>query len=116
MYQLRKVRVESAEVGADDEDEEEDAPRELEELPAIGPLNAVQLRPDRHEEGEKPTAMGRLCSGAVAAVAADAARTGRRHGAAGLIGQLLVVDLEVGGRRLGVAEHGVAADHVLRRG
>src|SRR4051794_22492324 len=108
--ELREDRVQSAQVGTDDQHEEEDDPRELSELPAVRPLDALQLRPHRHEERDKPTALVLLSP---LSPAADAARA-RRGGGAVAVAQRLVVGLEARGRRL-LAQRAVAEADVLRR-
>src|SRR3954469_13420508 len=85
--ELREDRVQAAQVGTDDQHEEENDPRELGELPAVRPLDALKLRPHRHEERDKPTALVRFGDFRAAAVATRA----------------------VGGRCAGVAASAVAA-------
>src|SRR4051794_3065124 len=113
--ELREDRVQSAQVGTDDQHEEENAPRELSELPAVRPLDALKLRPHRHEERDNPTALVRVC-GFTAAL--DAARATCAEGievVALAVAERLVVGVEAG--RRGLVAHGVggAAD-VLGRG
>src|SRR3954464_8394447 len=60
LNQFGEDRVQRTEVRPDDDHEEENDPRELGELPAVRPLDALKLRPHRHEEREKPTAMVRV--------------------------------------------------------
>src|SRR3954463_9003183 len=93
--QLREDRVERAQVNTHDQHEEEDDPRELCELPAVRPLDALQLRPDRHEEREKPTALVLLGD---FAAAADTARPG--SGYLAVVPEFLVIRAEVRRRRL----------------
>src|SRR3954468_11886021 len=107
--QLREERVEPAEVGAHDQHEEENDPRELRELLAVRPLDALQLRPDRHEEREKPTAPVLLSAFAVAANPA-----GPRRGRGAVVPEFLVVRAEVRRRRL-IAKGAVASADVRRR-
>src|SRR3954453_8147652 len=102
--ELREDRVQAAQVGTDDQHEEENDPRELGELPAIRPLDALKLRPHRHEEREKPTALVRV---AVFSLSLDAARaTGGRGG--GLVAEGLVVGVEA--RRRGLFPRGALAE------
>src|SRR4051794_20647297 len=102
--------VQRSEVGAYDDYEEEDDSCELGELPAVRPLDPLKLGPHRLQELENPSALAAL--GAVRArggsatasaaafptAAAEATRTARarRLARAALVGELLVVDLEVG--------------------
>src|SRR3954470_21388659 len=88
--QLREDRVQRTQVRADDQHEEEDDPGELCELPAIRPLDALQLRPHRYEEREKPTAPVRLRAFPSAAHSARA-RRGRRA----VLAERLVVRVEI---------------------
>src|SRR3954453_9831830 len=88
--QLREERVEPAEVGAHDQHEEENDPRELCELLAVRPLDALQLRPDRHEEREKPTARVPL-----SAFASTAHTPGSGSGHLAVVPELLVIRAEV---------------------
>src|SRR3954447_25983866 len=113
--ELREDRVQSAQVGTDDQHEEENDPRELSELPAVRPLDALKLRPHRHEERDNPTALVRV-RGFTAALGALG-----RAGAEGLevvalvVDKGLVVGLEAWARRVLAERAGAAAD-VLRRG
>src|SRR3954468_17392606 len=98
--ELREDRVQAAQVGTDDQHEEENDPRELGELPAVRPLDALKLRPHRHEERDKPTALVRVRAFTAALDAAGAARGGVRGVARGVVGEGLVVGVEARGRRV----------------
>src|SRR4051812_33792123 len=121
--ELREDRVQSAQVGTDDQHEEENAPRELGELPAVRPLDALKLRPHRHEERDKPTALVRLGAFRAAAVATRA--RGDRPpaavpGAPGAVGGPFLVELVVVGleARFGLRLTGrpAARSEVVHRG
>src|SRR4051794_8906613 len=111
--------VQRSEVGADDDYEEEDDSCELGELPAVRPLDPLKLGPHRLQELENPSALAAL--GAAGwprrhvAATANAARTARAGGGRVVVGQLLVVDLEVGRRRFRVASREFGEADVLGR-
>src|SRR4051812_2668905 len=102
--ELREDRVQAAQVGTDDQHEEENDPRELGELPAVRPLDALKLRPHRYEERDKPTALVRVPA---FTLPLDAPRAARRS-ARGLVAQRLVVGVEARRRRL--LAHGALAE------
>src|SRR3954452_2590929 len=108
--ELREDRVQSAQVGTDDQHEEENDPRELSELPAVRPLDALKLRPHRHEERDKPTAPVRVAAvTALVAAAADVLRA--LDGDVGaVVGEGLVVGVEARCRWLLSEGAGAAAD------
>src|SRR3954469_16626445 len=113
--ELREDRVQPAQVGTDDQHEEENDPRELGELPAVRPLDALKLRPHRHEEREKPTALVGVRAFTPAPHAARPSSSGLLRVAVVVVGEVLVVDGEARRRGL-VAERPVAAADVLGRG
>src|SRR5215216_739708 len=81
--QSREDRVEQPEVAAGDQDEHQDDARHLRQLLAVGPLDALQLGPDRDEERDQSIAMVLVRGGPPAA---DAARPLR----GGLVDRLLL--------------------------
>src|SRR5881275_3700986 len=107
--ELREDRVQAAQVGTDDQHEEENDPRELGELPAIRPLDALKLRPHRHEERDKPTALVRV---AAFSLALDASGAGRSCGD-GVVGEGLVIGFEARRGRL-LARGALAEADILR--
>src|SRR3954469_17902747 len=109
--ELREDRVQSAQVGTDDQHEEENDPRELRELPAVRPLDALKLRPHRHEERDKPTALVRVRAFTAARDAAGATRAGLLGIAAQVVREVAVVGREARRRWL-VAQGAVAAADV----
>src|SRR4051812_39536344 len=112
--ELREDRVQAAQVGTDDQHEEENDPRELGELSAVRPLDALKLRPHSDEERDNPTALV-LVSDFMPGVApaADAARA-LYPDVRGVVGERLVVGVEAGRGRL-VAKGALAEADVLRR-
>src|SRR3954453_18297818 len=112
--ELREDRVHSAQVGTDDQHEEENEPRGLSGLPPVRPLDALKLRPHRHEERDKPTApVGVAAVTALVAAAAYGLRA--LDGDVGaVVGEGLVVCVEARCRWLLSESAGAAAD-VLRR-
>src|SRR3954468_7564646 len=101
--ELREDRVQSAQVGTDDQHEEENDPRELSELPAVRPLDALKLRPHRHEERDKPTALVSVCGFTAALDAFGTSGAERLEIVAAVVAavaEVLVVGLEAGRRRL----------------
>src|SRR3954469_9213331 len=112
--ELREDRVQAAQVGTDDQHEEENDPRELGELPAVRPLDALKLRPHSYEERDNPTALVRVRGFTTALDALRPARAEVVEVVALVVGERLVVGVEAGRRRLVAHRVGCAAD-VLRR-
>src|SRR4051794_26385927 len=112
--ELREDRVQAAQVGTDDQHEEENDPRELGELPAVRPLDALKLRPHCHEERDNPTALVRVRGFTGALDAAGAARAEGFEVVALDVAERLVVGVEARCRRL-LADGALAEADVLRR-
>src|SRR5215216_1625238 len=82
-------RVEQPEVAAGDQDEHQDDARHLRQLLAVGPLDALELGPDRDEECDQSIAVALLCRRPSAPHSARARRGGL------LDGLLLVLEVVV---------------------
>src|SRR4051794_31561913 len=113
--ELREDRVQPAQIGTHDQHEEENDPRELGELPAVRPLDALKLRPHSYEERDNPTALVRLRGFTAALDALRPARAEVVEVVALVVGERLVVGVEAGRRRLVAHGVGGAADVLGRR-